>query len=150
MDFDLMRAGLEQAVPFNQHLGLQVTELAVGRGVVVLPDDGPLRNHVGSQHASALYAAGDAAAGAAFVTAFVDHLEDVTPLAESSEITYKKIARGPITATAVLGSDPDELVAELAREGQVDFSIDVSLVDEAGDVVAELTVRRTVHADQDG
>ena len=33
-----MRAGLEQAVPFNQHEGLEVAELATGRCVVRLPD----------------------------------------------------------------------------------------------------------------
>jgi acyl-coenzyme A thioesterase PaaI-like protein len=148
MDFELMRAGLEQAVPFNQHLGLQVAELALGRGVVVLPDDGPLRNPAGSQHAGALFAAGEAAAGAAFVAAFVEQLEDAAPVVEHAEIRYRRIARGPITATGVLGGDPDELVAELEREGQVRFGVDVSLTDGEGDVVADMTVRWTI--DQEG
>jgi acyl-coenzyme A thioesterase PaaI-like protein len=144
MDFELMRAGLEQAVPFNQHLGLQVAELSVGRGVVVLPDSDSLRNPVGSQHAGALFAAGHAASGAAFVAAFVDDLEAVTPLAERAEISYKKIPRGPITATAVLGPTPEDLHEELERDGSVGFDIDVSLTDGAGDVVADMTVRWTI------
>src|SRR3979490_939447 len=119
MDFELMRAGLEQAVPFNQHLGLEVAELAVGRGVVRLPDEGLLRNPLGSQHASALFAAGEAASAAAFIAALVEPLDEVSPLAESAEITYKKIARGPITATGVLAADPGALLDELARDGQV-------------------------------
>jgi acyl-coenzyme A thioesterase PaaI-like protein len=141
MDFELMRAGLEQAVPFNQHLGLEVAELAVGRGVVRLPDEGRLRNPLGSQHASALFAAGEAASAAAFIAAFVEHLDEVSPLAESAEITYKKIARGPITATGVLAADPDALLDELARDGQVRFAIDVALTDDDGEVVADMTVR---------
>jgi acyl-coenzyme A thioesterase PaaI-like protein len=141
MDFELMRAGLEQAVPFNQHLGLEVAELTVGRGVVRLPDVATLRNHVGSQHVSALFAAGEAASAAAFIAAFVEHLEEVSPLAETATIAYRKIARGPITATGVLGADPDQLLDELHDTGAVQFAIDVSLTDGAGDVVADMTVR---------
>jgi acyl-coenzyme A thioesterase PaaI-like protein len=140
MDFELMRAGLQQAVPFNQHLGLEVVELGIGRGVIRLPDDGQLRNHVGSQHASALFAAGQAASGAAVAAALVERLESLEPLAERAEITYNKIPRGPITATAVLGATPQELLDELEREGSVRFGIDVSLTDGAGDTVAGMTV----------
>jgi acyl-coenzyme A thioesterase PaaI-like protein len=141
MDFELMRSGLQQAVPFNQHLGLEVVELGVGRGVIRLPDDGQLRNHLGSQHASALFAAGQAAAGAALAAALVERLESLAPLAEGAEITYNKIPRGPITATGVVRATPQELLDELAREGSVRFGIDVSLTDGAGDTVAEMTVR---------
>jgi acyl-coenzyme A thioesterase PaaI-like protein len=147
MDFELMRAGLEQAVPFNQHVGLEVAELATGRCVVRLPDDGTLRNHTGSQHASALFAAGEAASGGALITAFVEHLEEVTPMPDGADIRYLKLARGPIVATAVLGADPDDLLAELARSGDVRFGIDVSLVDSVGDLVADMTVRWAAHRD---
>jgi acyl-coenzyme A thioesterase PaaI-like protein len=141
MDFEAMRAGLQQAVPFNQHLGLEIVELSLGRGVVRLPDDGSLRNHVGSQHASALFAVGQAASGAALATAFAEHLEAVEPLAEAAEVSYRQIARGPITATAVLGATPDELLADLDDAGEIRFAIDVSLTDGAANVVAEMTVR---------
>ena len=51
MDYDALRAGMAAAVPFNNHLGLEVIELGPGSAVVRLPDDERLRNHVGSQHA---------------------------------------------------------------------------------------------------
>ncbi|HEV7752562.1 MAG TPA: DUF4442 domain-containing protein [Baekduia sp.] len=145
MDFEAMRAGLEQAVPFNQHLGLEVVELAIGRAVVRLPDDAGLRNHVGSQHASALFAAGQAAAGAALAATFVEHLEAVEPLADGADINYKKIPRAAITATAVLAATPAELLEELARDGEVRFAIAVGLTDGAGDLVADMTSRWLVH-----
>jgi acyl-coenzyme A thioesterase PaaI-like protein len=141
MDFEAMRAGLEQAVPFNQHLGLEVVELGIGRAVVRLPDDAGLRNHVGSQNASALFAAGQAAAGAALAATFVEHLEAVEPLADGAEITYKKIPRATITATAVLPTTPAELLEELERDGEARFAIGVGLTDGAGDVVADMTSR---------
>jgi acyl-coenzyme A thioesterase PaaI-like protein len=141
MDFEPLRAGLEQAVPFNTHLGLVIDEVSLGRGVVTLPDDSALRNHTGSQHASALFAAGQAASGAALAAVFVRQLPHLELLPQGAQITYNKVSRGPITATGVLGSDPDALLEELAREGCVEFSVDVSLTDGAQQVVAELTVR---------
>ena len=140
MDFEPLRAGLEQAVPFNQHLGLEVTEVALGRGVVRLPDDPNLRNHTGTHHASALFALGQAAAGAACAAAFVRDLPELELLPQASEITYKKVSRGPIVATGVLGADPGQLLADLGRAGCVEFAVDVSAADGAGDTVAEMQV----------
>jgi acyl-coenzyme A thioesterase PaaI-like protein len=147
MDFEPLRAGMEQAVPFNGHLGLEIAEVSLGRGVAKLPDDGTLRNHTGSQHASALFAVGQAASGAALAAAFVEHLPQLELSPEGADITYKKIPRGPITATAVLGADPDALLKELAREGHVAFGTDVSITDGAGDVVAGMSVRWLVRRD---
>jgi hypothetical protein len=87
---------------------------------------------------------GQAASGAAMAAVFVRQLPELELTPEAAEITYKKIPRGPLTATGVLGASPDELLAELGREGQVAFGIDVSIVDGAGDVVADMTVRWNV------
>ncbi|HEX8206319.1 MAG TPA: DUF4442 domain-containing protein [Solirubrobacteraceae bacterium] len=141
MDYDAIRAGLEAAIPYNVHLGLQVAEVAAGRGVVRLPDRPEIRNHVGSQHAGALFSAGEAASGAAFVGAFADRLGDVTPLAEGADIAYRKLAQGVITATARLDTPADELLGKLEEEGVVRFAVGVELANETGDLVAEMTVR---------
>jgi hypothetical protein len=141
MDLEPLRAGMEQAVPFNGHLGLEIVEVSVGRGVARLPDEEALRNHTGSQHASALFAVGQAASGAALAAVFVEHLPRLELSPEGAEISYKKIPRGPITATGVLGADPATLLADLDRDGQVAFGIDVSLTDDAGETVADMTVR---------
>ena len=79
-----------------------MAEVGEGRGVITLPDDERLHNHVGSQHAGALFSAGEAASGAAFVGAFAEHLGNITPLARSADISYLKLAKGPITATGTL------------------------------------------------
>lgn len=141
MDYEAIRKGLESAVPYNGHLGLEMVEIAPGRGVVRLPDRAEIRNHVGSQHAGALFSAGEAASGAAFVGAFAERLGELTPLAESAEIAYRQLGQGVITATGELRSDPDELLAELDREGRVRFEVHVGLTNAVDDVVAEMTVR---------
>jgi acyl-coenzyme A thioesterase PaaI-like protein len=148
MDYEAIRKGLESAVPYNGHLGLEIEEVAPVRGVVRLPDRAEIRNHVGSQHAGALFSAGEAASGAAFVGGFAERLGELEPLAESAEISYSKVAQGVITATASLDADAGELLAELDREGRVRFSVDVTLTNAVGDVVAEMTVRWYVGRDR--
>ena len=140
MDYEAIRGGLEQAIPFNKYIGLAVVEVADGRGEVTLPDRDELRNHVGSQHAGALFSAGEAASGAAFVGAFVDRLSDMVPLAESADISYRKIAKGPITASARLAADKDELLRAFDSAGRVRFPIEVQLTNPDGEVVAEMIV----------
>src|SRR3954469_20680552 len=125
MDYETVRAGYEQAIPFAVHLGLKVTEISAGRAVVELPDDADLRNHVGSQHAGALFTAGEAASGGAFVGAFAERMGDITPLAKSAEIDYRKLAKGPITATGRLSRDKAELFAQLDSDGRVEFPVEV-------------------------
>jgi acyl-coenzyme A thioesterase PaaI-like protein len=141
MDYEAIRAGLEAAIPYNVHLGLQVAEVAPGRGVVRLPDRPEIRNHVGSQHAGALFSAGEAASGAAFVGAFAERMGEVTPLAESADIAYRKLAQGVITATARLDTPAEELLATLEQEGVVRFVVGVELANAMGDLVAEMSVR---------
>ena len=150
MDYEAIRAGLEGAIPFNVHVGLQVAEVAPGRGVVRLPDRAEIRNHVGSQHAGALFSAGEAASGAAFVGSFAEHLGELTPLAEGADIAYRKLAQGTITATAELGTDRDALLAELRSAGRVRFEVGVRLENATGDVVAEMTVRWYVRRNDGG
>jgi|SRR5215207_1933803 len=104
-DFDLIAKGMTQAVPFAGHLNLQITEISEGEATVLLSDLPELKNHVGSQHAGALFTAAETASGAAFVGAFAERMGDVTPLARSAEIAYEKIANGEITAKATLGVD---------------------------------------------
>ena len=141
MDYDAVRKGLEQAIPYNRHLGLEVTEVADGRGVVRLPEEDHLKNHVGSQHAGALFSAGEAASGAAFVGAFAERMGDITPLARSADVSYRKIAHGPITATGSLGEPKAALLERLDADGRVEFPVEVDLADAEGNAVAAMTVR---------
>ena len=140
MDYEAVRAGLQQAIPFNNHIGLEVVEVADGRGVVRLPESDTLHNHVGSQHAGALFSAGEAASGAAFVGAFAEHMAGLTPLARRATIDYRKIARGPITATGTLSEEKSALLERLDAEGKVEFEVLVELADRDGTGVAQMTV----------
>ncbi|HEX3692678.1 MAG TPA: DUF4442 domain-containing protein [Solirubrobacteraceae bacterium] len=140
VDYDAVAAGLSQAIPFNVHLGLQTTAVSPDSGSVRLPDDDKLQNHVGSQHAGALFAAGEAASGAAFVGAFMDVMGEITPLAEAASISYKKLAKGEIKASASFDEDAEALKAKLREEGRIRFPVQVQMTDAEGTLVAEMTV----------
>ncbi|MFL5898387.1 MAG: DUF4442 domain-containing protein [Solirubrobacterales bacterium] len=139
-DYELIAKGMTQAVPFAGHLNLEIIEISEGEATVVLPERPELNNHVGSQHAGALFTAAETASGAAFVGAFAERMGEVTPLARSAEVAYEKIAQGPITASARLGTDAGQALAILDAEGKVEFPCEVELTDEDGQRVATATV----------
>jgi uncharacterized protein (TIGR00369 family) len=139
-DFDAIAQGMTQAVPFAGHLGLEITSIAPGEAVVRLPERPELTNHVGSQHAGALFTVAETASGAAFVGAFAERLGEVTPLARSAEISYEKVAKGPIEASGRLGVPAADALASLDAEGKVEFPCEIELVDSTGTRVATATV----------
>jgi acyl-coenzyme A thioesterase PaaI-like protein len=140
MDIEQIKQMMGAAVPMNGHLGIEVVDLQPGRGVARLPDRPEIRNHVGSQHAAGLFAVAEAASGCAVIGIFMDRLGEVTPLARSAQISYTKIARGPITATATLEREIPALELALAADGKVAFPVGVTLADEQGQTVATVTV----------
>jgi acyl-coenzyme A thioesterase PaaI-like protein len=139
-DFDAIAKGMTKAVPFAAYVGVEITSVAAGEAVVRLPEHTELTNHVGSQHAGALFTAAEAASGAASIGAFVERLGEITPLARSAEISYEKIANGPIDASARLGVPAEEALATLDAEGKVVFPCEIELADGEGQRVATATV----------
>lgn len=140
VDFDAIAQGMGMAVPFVGHLGIEITEVAPGEATVRLPGRPELNNHVGSQHAGALFTAAETASGAAFVGAFAVRMGDVTPLARAAEISYERVATGTITARGKLGMDAAEALATLDAEGKVEFPCEVELTDSRGNQVATATI----------
>src|SRR3954464_10877430 len=132
-DFDLITKGMSQAVPFVGHLGLEIAEVGEGEATVVMPERPELLNHVGSQHAGALFTVAETASGAAFVGAFAERMGDLTPLARSAGIPYVKVGRGAGEGKARLTMPADEALATLDKDGRVDFSVEVEMTDGEGD-----------------
>lgn len=140
IDFDAIAKSMAIAVPYISHMGIEVTEMSEGAATAVLPDRPELHNHVGSQHAGALFGVAETASGAAFVGAFAVRMGDLVPLARNAEISYVKVARGVVEAKAKLGVPAEEALATLDKDGRIDFSVEVEMTDAEGDVVATATV----------
>lgn len=140
MDYAALASGYNQLIPFAVHVGLKVEAIGPGTCRVTLPDGPATMNHVASQHAGALFTAGESASGGAFIGVFAERMGEITPLAERAEISYLRIARGDITARGRLEGESDAILGELDREGRVRFPVAVELTDAEGTVVCEMTV----------
>lgn len=140
LDLDLIAKSMATAVPYIGYMGIEVAEMSEGAATATLPDRPELHNHVGSQHAGALFGVAETASGAAFVGAFAARMGDLRPLARSAQISYLKVARGEIAAKAKLGMPAAEALATLDADGRVDFSVGVEMTDSEGNLVATATV----------
>jgi uncharacterized protein (TIGR00369 family) len=150
VDLDLIAKSMGTAVPYIGHMGIEVTAMEEGAATALLPDRPELHNHVGSQHAGALFGVAETASGAAFVGGFAARMGDLTPLARSAQISYLKVARGPIEAKAKLGTPVADALAALDADGRVDFSVTVEMTDVAGTEVATATVDWNVRLKSSG
>lgn len=138
--YTLMKAFFEQNVPYAKHTGIELLVIADGYGVAQLPDVQETQNHMGSQHAGALFTLAEAASGAASVSLFADKIAIVRAAIVEAKIHYKKAARGVIKAEGRLRRSGEELMTEFSRDGVVNYTVDVVLTNEQGVEVASMEV----------
>ncbi|MDX6352781.1 MAG: hypothetical protein QOF84_7571 [Streptomyces sp.] len=127
-------------VPMARTLNLEFVETTAERAVVRLPDQPDFHNHVGGPHAGAMFTLAESASGAIVLGAFGDQLSRAVPLAVKAEIGYKKLAMGPVTATATLGRPIAEVIADLDAGERPEFPVNVSIQREDGAVTGEMTI----------
>jgi uncharacterized protein (TIGR00369 family) len=138
--YTLMKAFFEQNVPFAKHTGIELLVIADGHGSAQLPDLQETQNHMGSQHAGALFTLAEAASGAASVSLFADKIAVVRAAIVDANIQYKRSARGPIHAEGKLRREGADIMDEFSREGVVNFAVDVVLTNAEGVEVATMEV----------
>ena len=131
---------LPATVPMVRTLNLEFLECTDQRAVLRLPDQAEFHNHLAGPHAGAMFTLAESASGAIVLAAFGDQLGRAVPLAVNAEIAYRKLAKGPVTATAELGRPAAEVVAELDRGQRPEFPVTVTLTREDGATTAEMTV----------
>jgi uncharacterized protein (TIGR00369 family) len=133
-------AFLSASVPMVRTLHLEYLETTPERAVLRMPDQPDFHNHVGGPHAGAMFTLAESASGAVVIAAFSEQMSRAVPLAVSAEIGYKKLAMGPVTATAELARPAAEVVAELDAGGRPEFPVRVSIQREDGAVTGEMTI----------
>lgn len=138
--FEMIRDQLNGAVPFAAHAGVALTKVSPDGAAAELPQTATSVNHIGSQHAGALFTLGEAASGAAMAGVFAPVLLEVRPVAAGARIRYGRIAKGRISAEASVEGEGAALLDALARDGKVAFDVGVVLRDGDGQEVAAMTV----------
>lgn len=139
-DVSNLANSMKQAVPYVKTTGIDFEEASASRIVATLPDDETLHNHIGGPHAAMMFGLGESASGAVVMAAFAAHLGKATPLAVRAEISYKKIAMGPLRAEAVLGRSADEVLAELEAGTRPEFPVTITITNAEGVTTGEMTV----------
>lgn len=137
----------ETSTPFARTLGARVVELDRTRAVLELHAKEGLRNHLDGPHAATLFGLAETAAAAVCLSAFEDLVtHGCVPLIKGAEISYVAIARGRVTATAVLACQEDDVRASVEARGLAVFPVDVTVTDAAGVVTtrcrAEMALKR--------
>lgn len=140
VDTSWVGAAMGQSVPWVREVGITFGATAPQRCVAHLPDAPERHNHVGGPHAAMIFGLGETASGAVALAAFGAAVERATPLVVSSEIAYLKLAKGPLTATAVLDRDPAAVLAELDAGTRPEFRVAVSITDGQDRETARMSV----------
>ena len=140
----LMKAFFEQNVPYAKHTGIELLVIADGLGVAQLPDRHETQNHMGSQHAGALFTLAEAASGAASVSLFADKVALIRAAITEANIKYLRAARGIIRAEGRLRVAGSDLLETFSADGRVDFVVDVTLTDEKERDVATMEVHWSI------
>lgn len=140
IDYSAVPGLFAAAVPFAGFLGVEYGTVGPGEAVLRLRDDPAKHNHIGTLHAGALFSLAESASGVAMIALVAERLAGVTPLAARAEITYAKVARGDVTATARIEGGPAAVLETLDAEGKVRFPVVVDVTDETGETCATVTV----------
>jgi uncharacterized protein (TIGR00369 family) len=143
-DVATLAAGMTQAVPLVRTLGIRFVSANAAEVVAELDDRPDLHNHVGGPHAGVLFSLGETASGAVVLSAFADQLSETVPLAVNAQIAYKKLALGPVRATARLLRPVEDVLAELQSGTRPEFAVGVEIANAEGLVTAEMTVTWTL------
>lgn len=140
MDTTGVGAAMRQTVPWVRAVDVKFGEITAERAVAHLPDAPEHHNHVGAPHAAMVFGLGETASGAVGLAAFGATMDRATPLVVRAEIGYLKLARGPLTATAVLDRPAAEVLAELDAGTRPEFTVTVTITDGEDQETTRMTV----------
>ncbi|MGC1502861.1 MAG: DUF4442 domain-containing protein [Sulfitobacter sp.] len=146
--YEMIKSHLDTAVPFANHVGVQLLEIGDGTASAELEQRDEVSNHIQSMHAGAMFTLGEAASGAAMAGALAPVILNMRPVAATAGITFKKIAKGRLTAHAKTSQGGTALMKAIQADGKVAFDVVVDVRDAAGDTVVEMTVNWYVSANR--
>jgi acyl-coenzyme A thioesterase PaaI-like protein len=131
---------MTRTVHWVRTVGITFGETTAQRAVAHLPESAEHHNHVGGPHAAMIFGLGETASGAVGLAAFGAVMERATPLVVRSDIAYSRLAKGPLTAVAVLDRPAAEVLAELDAGTRPEFTVSVTITDADDRETTRMTV----------
>ncbi|HBP5035012.1 TPA: DUF4442 domain-containing protein [Pseudomonas aeruginosa] len=134
---ELARHLTEEKIAFVQRSGLRAEVLEPGYVRLRMPGAGN-ENHIGSMYAGALFTLAEIPGGALFLTSFDS--ARFYPIVKEMTLRFRRPAKGDIRVEARLDAERiRQLEAEAGERGKAEYSFELQLTDEQGEVVAEST-----------
>jgi acyl-coenzyme A thioesterase PaaI-like protein len=96
MIYEQIKTRAIDGVPFAKFTGVQIDAVSNGASTARLVERPELTNHIGTMHAAALFALGEAASGAAMAGTLGLLIMKAKPVASEASIKYLKLAKGTI------------------------------------------------------
>lgn len=117
-------------IPFNKFIGLESTNNGDNSIFKLEPKD-EYMNHLGTIHASAMFALAEASSGEYLLKQFNDHKLDIIPVVRKVEIKYNKPANGTIYSRAsIIDSGINDIIEELRTKNRVIIKVKVEIFNE--------------------
>jgi acyl-coenzyme A thioesterase PaaI-like protein len=118
----------------NKTLGMRLAASGSDH-VLEMPEMPLLLNHVGTVHASVQFALAEASSGEFLLRRLDDVRNNAFAMLRTSEVKFRKPARGSLRASARFAdgvADPDRLLAELAARRRASVSVFIEIADAQG------------------
>ncbi len=126
-------------LPFNRLIGMEPGD-PEGEFLASLPDDSKYTNHLGTVHATALFALAEAGSGE-FLLRHMGSGEGFVGVVRRVEGKFRKPATGSVSARASVGADVvSGWSVELERRGRVLAPVAMEVVDAGGTVALYATI----------
>jgi len=116
----------------NKTLGMQLAPPGNSH-IIEMPESPLMLNHVGTVHASVQFAVAEASSGEFLLRHLGDLQSQVFAVLRTSEVKFRKPARGALRASARFGDGvADTFSTELAARGRALVSVFVEVADAQG------------------
>ncbi len=135
LPIEIARQLTEEQIAFVKRSQLKAEVLEPGFVRLCMPLAGN-QNHIGSMYAGALFTLAEIPGGALFLTSF--DTQRFYPIIKEMNLRFRRPATGDIRVEARLTADEiDRLQSEASEVGKAEYVLELKLVDESGEVVAE-------------
>ena len=129
-----IRQASENTFPFVTRCGVRVLELDRGYCKMLMPFE-PNINHVGMMYAGALYTIAELPGGTIYMTSF--DTSKYYPIVKDMSIRFRRPAKTDVTVEVRISEEEiARIEAETEANGKCDFTWDVEIRDNSGEVVA--------------
>ena len=114
-------------IPFNKFIGLQQADTE-NDSIFKLEQKKEYLNHLGTIHASALFALAEASSGEFLLNEFKDYKLDILPVVRKVEIKYSKPANETVFSKAcIIDSNTKDIINELQIKKRIIVKVRVDI-----------------------